>query len=859
MELSLKQSPSMDGNQDPMQAQLALQQKQLEQQQALEKADLTKVQGQIENKVGNKLDQHSPEDQQILKKALAKEAVKVGGEDARIGGIGVHSETGKIIAQVGEFHHATIDPKATLEAAKQTTDSTAKLANSEASKTLEPERERSPALDKTPERDSSQALAKIDAKVEHKLDAYSPEEQQVLKQALAAEMVKIGGENAPISRIGVTEDGRIAVSNETHTAVIDARATLEEAHKEQASLVREQAAQELAQQNPEQAALEKHVDERYDHYMAPIQEEMKALNAIRNDYENFAALPEAERDALNDRMNELSSQRNALGDVYGLPVQEQVEYYAQRDQGESTPPIAEATVEIQQEQHSVPETALPQEQSNTPPVPEGTISEENLQRYADQGIEPVLESPPLNVPPLSPEEMVISDADMNRLNADLNAIGQESIALNSTANLNDEIAQLNAMIQQDLDPENINRLNQEAILVAANEPSYWDRFKETMSDAADTAVNIGGFIKDEGLNVLGDTVIATAETAMAVGSGAIMQPVSGLAGLASTPFVGLDRAATITKGVADFGTYKPQSEAMKTVAMSIAPITNEIASEYQQIYDSNVDYYGPGKTALMFGGVEALGTILGGSQALRAAKGMALKEAVSTTSTAETVAVVENVSVKAVVQNAEPLAESMSRGLNQASLSVDDFHNLRIKPVPELTTTEIMQLKTVRDSIPMPTENTMMQKVIPESDIQNYLNGKYKELGGYVARADDVVHIKGTSDIIESLRLDYPNTPFTNEGSYGVIRYKTPEPKNLEIPYGERFGGTNTDGLPCTLNGFSGCRNGEIVPEFKAVRGYPMDGAKLYQVTDGIEELRATFGIDKSTGNRMFIAEPKGE
>ena len=199
MELSLKQSPSMDNNQDPMQAQLALQQRQLEQQQALEKADLSKVQGQIENKVGNKLDQHSPEDQTILKKALAKEAVRVGGEDARIGGIGVYPETGKIVAQVGEFHHAYLDPKATLEAARNTPD---------ASKTLAPERERSASLDKTPERDSSQALAKIDAKVEHKLDAYSPEEQQILKQALAAEMVKIGGEDAPISRMGVTDDGK---------------------------------------------------------------------------------------------------------------------------------------------------------------------------------------------------------------------------------------------------------------------------------------------------------------------------------------------------------------------------------------------------------------------------------------------------------------------------------------------------------------------------------------------------------------------------------------------------------------------------------------------------------------------------
>jgi 6-pyruvoyl-tetrahydropterin synthase len=644
MELSLKQSPSMNGNQDPMQAQLALQQKQLEQQQALEKADLTKVQGQIENKVGNKLDQHSPEDQQILKKALAKEAVKVGGENARIGGIGVHPQTGQIVAQVGEFHHANIDPKATLEAAK--------LATPEASKTLEPERERSPALDKTPERDTSQVLAKIDAKVEHKLDAYSPEEQQVLKQALAAEMVKMGGENAPISRIGVADDGRISAANERHVAVIEPRATLETAQKEQANLVREQAAQELAQQNPEQAALEKHVDERYDHYMATIQDEMKSLNAIRADYDNFAALPEAERDALNDRMNELSSQRSALHDVTDLPLQEQAAYYAQRDQGESTPAIAEAAPDIQQEQHSVPETqplpsetALSQEQSNTRPVPEGTISEENLQRYADQGIEPVLESPPLNVPPLAPEDMTVSDAEMARLGAELNTISTEGAAVNAAnteaqaASETKEFTEINQAIEQMQD---------------SSDKSLWENVKDAANQTLETASNIGNFIKDEGLNVLGDTTIATTEAAMAVGSGAIMQSVGGLAGLASAPFVGMDQAATITRGVADFGTYKPQSDAMKTVAMSTAPITNAIASEYQQIYDSNVDYYGEGKTALMFGGVEALGTILGGAQALRAARTAALEGTIATTT-------------------AEGISKSTTQLLEKSTASPDDL------------------------------------------------------------------------------------------------------------------------------------------------------------------------------------------
>lgn len=784
MELSLKQSPSMDGNQDPMQAQLALQQKQLEQQQALEKADLTKVQGQIENKVGNKLDQHSPEDQQILKKALAKEAVKVGGEDARIGGIGVHSETGKIVAQVGEFHHATIDPKATLEAAKHTADPTAKLATPEASKTLEPERERSPALDKTPERDSSQALAKIDAKIEHKLDAYSPEEQQVLKQALAAEMVKIGGENAPISRIGVTDDGRIAVSNETHTAVIDARATLEEAQKEQASLVREQAAQELAQQNPEQAALEKHVDERYDHYMATIQDEMKSLNAIRADYDNFAALPEAERDALNDRMSELSSQRNALHDVTDLPLQEQAAYYAQRDQGESTPAIAEAAPDIHQEQHSVPETqplppetALPQEQSNTPPVPEGTISEENLQRYADQGIEPVLESPPLNVPPLAPEDMTVSDAEMARLNAELNTISQEGAAVNAAnteaqaASETKEFTEINQAIDQMKD---------------SSDKSLWENVKDAANQTLETASNIGNFIKDEGLNVLGDTVIATGEAAMALSSGAVMQPVSGLVGLASAPFVGMDQAATITRGVADFGTYKPQSDAMKTVAMSTAPITNAIASEYQQIYDSNVDYYGEGKTTLMFGGVEALGTILGGAQALRAARTAALEGTIATT-TAESVAVVENTTVKSVIQHADisNLGDNFPLTQSQVDHIINTPKGQRPAPQTYLSQDYIdTHLKQFEDQ---------SSRIITRKSYEEYGVGKPDQLGSeFVSTKNDIDEIlknaNGNKEEIAKA-LGIPKAQIENSSLVRIDFIKPSE--NLHMPSGNEFGANN--------------------------------------------------------------------
>ena len=40
----------------------------------------------------------------------------------------------------------------------------------------------------------------------------------------------------------------------------------------------------------------------------------------------------------------------------------------------------------------------------------------------------------------------------------------------------------------------------------------------------------------------------------------------------------------------------------------------------------------------------------------------------------------------------------------------------------------------------------------------------------------------------------------------------------------------NTDGPPCTLNGFTGARNGKIIPEWNfSGRTEPKNGAELYK------------------------------
>lgn len=143
-----------------------------------------------------------------------------------------------------------------------------------------------------------------------------------------------------------------------------------------------------------------------------------------------------------------------------------------------------------------------------------------------------------------------------------------------------------------------------------------------------------------------------------------------------------------------------------------------------------------------------------------------------------------------------------------------------------------------------------MQKVIPISDIDKYLDGTYTQVGGFVTRAEDVVQLGNYDDIYNSLRLDYPGSVYNPmvDDSVAVIRYTTDEVSKISISYGPEMGGTITDASPFTGNGFTKATNGEIIPEFKC-HGYLSidDGAQLIEISkDGTETLRAVYSkIDK--------------
>lgn len=159
-------------------------------------------------------------------------------------------------------------------------------------------------------------------------------------------------------------------------------------------------------------------------------------------------------------------------------------------------------------------------------------------------------------------------------------------------------------------------------------------------------------------------------------------------------------------------------------------------------------------------------------------------------------------------------------------------------------------LGQVRSSIPKPTEKTILQKVISLEEVPVYMNNTYGgTIGGFVSVAADMKKISTMYDTFWGLRLDYKGTKFKENGAgYAVIRFYSPVPQKLTIPFCKEMGGEQPHEWPNTGGGFTASTLSDGgYPEYK-FDGYsaPRDGAELYEVTpEGREILRSTYSSDK--------------
>jgi hypothetical protein len=187
--------------------------------------------------------------------------------------------------------------------------------------------------------------------------------------------------------------------------------------------------------------------------------------------------------------------------------------------------------------------------------------------------------------------------------------------------------------------------------------------------------------------------------------------------------------------------------------------------------------------------------------------------------------------------------------LGNHGLDRDGFIDLVNKPADELTAAERASLSSVRDDLPMPTSDTVMQKVIPPEVADRYIMGRDHDfqvdsVRGAVTDASDTAHLGTPQQLHDGLRLDYENSPYSpDDPATHVIRFQTDTP-DFEVPRHSDMGGSGQFddwGDPFTGNGFT--KSGDdIIPEYATgPDGVTMrDGAEMWEtLDDGTQRLVA--------------------
>ncbi len=215
---------------------------------------------------------------------------------------------------------------------------------------------------------------------------------------------------------------------------------------------------------------------------------------------------------------------------------------------------------------------------------------------------------------------------------------------------------------------------------------------------------------------------------------------------------------------------------------------------------------------------------------------------------------------KTTISNINGFPDNIANLATQQGIDLNTFKVIEEKAFVSLSSAEKLQINTIRNNIPIPDANTILQKVIPKADIAKYLSGDYKQIGGFITTAKDAKHLQTYDDIYYGMRLDYKLSDgvsqnfYLSDGSCGVIRYKTPNANTATIPKCPLNGGDITSPMPFTGDGFTSGTYGRLgVPELKTGYLTPDDGAELWEIfSNGNETLRAKF----SSSLNKFIPVP---
>lgn len=199
---------------------------------------------------------------------------------------------------------------------------------------------------------------------------------------------------------------------------------------------------------------------------------------------------------------------------------------------------------------------------------------------------------------------------------------------------------------------------------------------------------------------------------------------------------------------------------------------------------------------------------------------------------------------------------NIKRTIADNGISEKEFLALMRKSSVELKPYEATILENIRKNVPIPGEETLLQKVINPSYIDGYLDGSFMnfndgKIGGCITTVHDVSELRNPKGLFEGLRLDYEGTPFSPaDGSVTVIRFTSSEVSDIKIPFGEGMpnptgGKVSLMTPPFTGNGFTSATNGQVIPEFYSDGLSINNGAQMIEITsEGKEILKAVYDED---------------
>lgn len=202
---------------------------------------------------------------------------------------------------------------------------------------------------------------------------------------------------------------------------------------------------------------------------------------------------------------------------------------------------------------------------------------------------------------------------------------------------------------------------------------------------------------------------------------------------------------------------------------------------------------------------------------------------------------------KRALQNINGFSDNISSLLQTQGLSRAEFDALCAKKPDELTLTERETLIKIRNAVPQPDENTVMQKVIPLSEIDNYIVKGYKPRR-FVAKASDTKQYQTYEDYYHGLRLDYESSPgnfpfkLEDKGCY-IIRFKARDSHTAIAP----INNPEICTPPCTGTGITGAKNGRLAsPEYYKQTEFELyEGVIMFLNSDGTETPFAIFDDSK--------------